>query len=1054
MEDRSIKDKLVMLVAIAAVLACIWYLFLGDFEWNTKDQSLKSLGILTQKRNTIRQRKEGSLAWKDLKQADKLYLNDQVFTQENSTGKITFNDGTTLEMAPKTLIKLDGKSGKTEVNLVSGFMLAKMSQDPSQKGKSKLSIKAGSQSIDLSSSNASFQIQAGDNGENQITLLDGQAFIEIDGVKYQLDKTKYLKINKSGKATILEQDIVLLKPTAQENLWFQVQSSLKFVWFTKKQVEDFKLIITSDLKQKNVIINQSQKENKYVVNQLPPGNYFWSVESKELKTDKKLKSLVFPFYLQEDLAPIAVNPKDGETVHLIRKNKQDSATLKLEWENQDAESYQYEILSQDVVLNKGKIKKNFLKISDNLKDGPYTWKIKASDTQRPNSPWSSYYRFRVKNIAPPSRPTKLSPRRNQRIPIGRNLFEPIKFSWSGDPKLSYKVEVALDEDFDQIIFEKSVEKTSTVWASRVFGKYYWRVTPNIPGAKKQSLSSATTPFKIIAMAPNLLDPSKDETVVLWEPGPVEFQWEEVFFSTLDNKRKQNFYVVEASPDDKFEEYFFQQKTYTPSFLWEEPEFGDVYWRAKARPFRSEGAWSKIYRFNIQKSKPPKPPKLLQSIRLQMKILNSFLKVLNKGRQPASISNVKKTYVDLTWPELPHVKSYVVEVYKDRFLNERLLRVKSKDTNYRWKNPPAGRSYMRVMAIDHWDQKGEFSPLSKVYIEIHPTMANAPKLSFPENEKEIEYDDETTPISFKWKRSKFAKSYDFILAKNKNFQNPEYKINLKNNQISLDPNENGLEGKYFWKVKARFAKGRAKSSLYREVLFRGENIEDDLEDFEEIEIEWDGIHDKTIRNYENSYLLANYSPTTTSMEQTDSRVQPNASGSSVERHIMTFDLEYYKPRKNGDFIQSFLFRSSGDAWLQGFTYSNTNLEAYYGKYFGKKGNYLYGGMAGLNYSTLSLYTVELGDTTATAETTSSANFSLRGFAEYYATSIWTHGVWGSLSVGGSTITKFGYQTRIKLGQNLKQFFNFGAFLSQSKFEEETLSITYNTLSFQGGIGLLF
>ncbi|HZH29295.1 MAG TPA: PQQ-binding-like beta-propeller repeat protein [Pyrinomonadaceae bacterium] len=82
---------------------------------------------------------------------------------------------------------------------------------------------------------------------------------------------------------------------------------------------------------------------------------------------------------------------------------------------------------------------------------------------------------------------------------------PLKLKWAAKPRVRrYRLQVALDEKFTDIVFDRAVVGLEQEVAGLQPGKYYWRVAPATPETGRYTapvLVEATTPVPVVPIAP-------------------------------------------------------------------------------------------------------------------------------------------------------------------------------------------------------------------------------------------------------------------------------------------------------------------------------------------------------------------------------------------------------------------------------------------------------------------------------------------------------------------------------------------------------------------------
>lgn len=1038
-----------------ALLACLGYFFKDNFLKNQNIYEGQSLAKLVKKSNQVRFKKSQGLNWQELDKAIPLFQNDQVFTQDNSTATLKFIDGTSVDMAAKTLIKIDNTGESVGLDLLEGYMLATIDKN----GQSNLNISSKGQKLVIAKgSRGKIIVERDKNGKSKISALGGSLELNIDGKKIKLDEKNILEIDNSGKSKVIKKTITLIKPRKSQKIWTQGIEKIEFLWKAKtplKEGQEYRVYIDQNFNLKKPKYSKTLKEESLQLDSLDYGNYFWRVDTVE--GEKVISSsLRSPFSHYEDRAPKLISPKNKESLNFAKKKTESAEKIIFTWENMEAKGYEFElVLKNGKIVKNGKTKKSSIALKFKKLFGDYKWKVRVSDKSRPNSPWSEYNTVKLGNGNNSQIPQLVMPENNEKVLIGQNIAEPVRFSWLGDKNSKYRIEVALDKDFQMMVFEKVHKGNQYDWFSRVFGTYYVRIV-NID--LEGGLNSATNQFFVQAAAPNLLFPNNQDTIVMWRPGSQRFIWEKVFFeqNLKDMKNKKSYYLFQAHTNEEQEKPHFQDKAYLNYYDWQNPTFGRLRWRVKAKPYGSDGSWSRMKEVSIEKSPPPPAPTIKKNMRVKIKKKknSAFIKVNKHGRSPASLnsrSSKSEYYSIIKWQEMEHVKNYQIEIYQDKYKRKLLTRKKVSRPRFKWRNPKAGKFYYRVRAIDYWGQRSPFSPLATLNLSYANGLISHPQLQYPRNKEEINYEQEDE-TKFQWKGNKYSNDYKLVIAKDKNFNDIVYSKQFSGNNANIKPNDLDFDGLYHWKVIAKYSDSESKESSSHAIQFTPEemSLEEEISELDDFDAPKKYYSSKKIRDHRGSYLLFNYAPSSTFAKQDDSLnlIQ----GESYDAQFIAGELEFYKGLKNNYVLQGNLHTIRGESWLEGVDYQSTDLSLSAGKSWGQKKNYIFGLMGGLSYQSYSKYVLESATLTNSQE--SFTGFNIKSFMDFYVHSNWSHGMFSEITISSATALKLGYTTRYKPSLSSNKFYNTGLFFSRTSFEADSYEIEYQNFGLFAGMGLLF
>jgi outer membrane protein assembly factor BamB len=102
---------------------------------------------------------------------------------------------------------------------------------------------------------------------------------------------------------------------------------------------------------------------------------------------------------------------------------------------------------------------------------------------------------------------------NQQPPGAQQVAAPLKLRWPARPRTRrYRLQVALDQKFNDIVFDRAVEGLEQEVSGLQPGKYYWRVAPATPETGRYSapaLVEAALPVAVVPVAAAVIRPPAD-----------------------------------------------------------------------------------------------------------------------------------------------------------------------------------------------------------------------------------------------------------------------------------------------------------------------------------------------------------------------------------------------------------------------------------------------------------------------------------------------------------------------------------------------------------------
>ena len=380
-----------------------------------------------------------------------------------------------------------------------------------------------------------------------------------------------------------------------------------------------------------------------------------------------------------------------------------------------------------------------------------------------------------------------------------DLMPSVNLSWTtSEWAASYKVEVAMDDAFNNIIVEKTESQGNTKINVLEKGKYFWRITP-FYSVKENSIEdiSETGTFTVTkldkAEPPTLYVPA-DDSIVYSETSvaDVVFNWKsqvknaQYTFFLSDNPDFENCMVTEDTPNTS---YAMKLQAFK--------EYKKFYWKVE----RSSAS-------DIEKSVSKN---------------SNFTLMLRSDNDIRLIYPVENYTIDIN--ELPlfdfHWKSnsdVTLQVSSDEKFNTLVVQKTVTENSTRLNNIPEGKYFWRIKdANENQTEKRSF---------IVTKQLDSPQLIYPESEKILVVKNDSS-VNFRWKEVTGADYYKFKLYKYKE-DKPLVSFNsVKENSLSVElpkpvENENAVYSFSVQAVSEEKANSSERISLKSERIFSMRN----------------------------------------------------------------------------------------------------------------------------------------------------------------------------------------------------------------------------------------
>lgn len=781
------KESLLLGLAGLVLLAAGVFLFMdtGFLSKTTTSTKLIKLAHLKDKKNLVKKKTVGQIVWEEVSTGSDLFKGDELFTHNESTAEVEFKDKALLKLSPNTLVKLDEGSSGIGIELMEGFLFAKVSS----KSK-KLSIKSANKEIIVEQS-TELQINKFE-GKAEITVLQGRINLELDGKVIEVKKDQIIEtIEDRTEVIIKDIEIRLLTPTRDRIVLVDSEPfSLALGWDASGDLVHKHLFISRDSNFNSIVHKKLYDQNSAQVDGLRGGYYYWKIEGVDERTSKKVTSIVGSFIFLKNMPPTLYTPTFNQMVRA--KKESGMASVKFSWENQMVPHYEIEISGDDGSVVNKKTENNQLLID--LAPGDYKWRVRNSSDTKISLDWSDSIELFILDAKVEQPPILLEPKAEQvirpvDIPDGK-----VNLSWSFPVGSEFLIEIAKDPEFKTIEFTQKTTQKSFQYSATRTGLFYWRVGL-VTDNGKTILSDHST-FYINNKEIELLGPPNSSIIYPKSPKfKIQYSWSdsERAVSTIWDCKHDIKYFLEISKSEDFKKIIKAKKLKENQSIWSEGKLGLFFWRVAPCYLDRPGRFSEPFILEIRL-----PVLEIPSIDPEFEIevrpnpnLKTMIQEKKKGRFPSSVEEkIVKNFARFKLPPNENAKEYLIEIFRDENLEHLVIRKKFKKPRFYWKNPPFTKLYLRYAIIDHWGRQSEFSNTSIFSLIPHDDLLLNPKNLISNLSEEF--------ISLSFTKGLKGVGHKVVLAKDDGFseiiiekQTFKSKITLKNQAFG--------DTKVFWKV---------------------------------------------------------------------------------------------------------------------------------------------------------------------------------------------------------------------------------------------------------------
>lgn len=664
MNSKFSIEKILIGVGAVVIVAILVVMMddsiLTSIMGKKKKNSAPPIGYISHSVQDVRRRLIDDLSWSQVKDDEKVFEGDSVFTGDSSQAQVVLSQGSSLDIASNSLVVLTNLGGQMSLDVQYGTLTGQLT------GGETLKLKIAGKETELKGGqNSQIKIRADGN----IAVLKGQ--VTVGGQTLKQNETLNTKSGQRGYTVGAPTEIKHVAPTNATIAFLNPGQNLKFKWQAPDYENQFELQIAKDWKFNDVVWTSPKTIAREisVPGLLKSGPFYWRVKSVNLGT------YTHPWRMGvAPNAPVTViAPKKDEQI-IIPKNLGSTAKVKFLWKDIiPSKAYRIElaqdkdfknIVARSVVHKMGAISKH-------IPPGAYYWRVLPLHPDRETPPWTvSQFKLDALSsmkLPPPQlilgktdslelessvKNTELFAKlelKDQKQVLKKFIRNPATFSWKPvEGADAYELEVArsFDTEFKRPVVRQEVTDTSYTWKQTVPGVFIWRVkainAEDKPGepAHPEKLVALVAPPKTITVN-SVIDrvPSSDEMnkplkamSLNWQPVVYAENYEIQISTTPEFTSAQT--IITDNPESKL----------TPS------QIGESFFRI--RPLNASkqpiGRYSAVQTLKYNRLLELEPPKIVRPLN------NSSVVYVGQGR----------TDVVLSWDSVRGAVLYEYEVAKD------------------------------------------------------------------------------------------------------------------------------------------------------------------------------------------------------------------------------------------------------------------------------------------------------------------------------------------------------------------------------------------------------
>lgn len=262
------------------------------------------IGHVESQVNTVRRRLDGTLVWNRIGRNDSLFESDAVFADQGSAARLVLDDGSWIEVGPKTLVVVErpraGKGGgPLSIELVRGSLQARSGSAP-------MAIRSGSGSISLDGA-TEVTLRDDSQGNGAVQVVSGAARVTARSGSVALAAGERSRIG-SAPPKGQRSGILLESPAAGARVATgQTPASVLFQWRGAGS-GGWELEIARDAFFRDRLITIPAARPAHSA-PLPLGVYYWRVRRGSETSEERV------LIVAEIVRPVVFQPRLGESIY-------------------------------------------------------------------------------------------------------------------------------------------------------------------------------------------------------------------------------------------------------------------------------------------------------------------------------------------------------------------------------------------------------------------------------------------------------------------------------------------------------------------------------------------------------------------------------------------------------------------------------------------------------------------------------------------------------------------------------------------------------------------
>jgi len=536
-KDSNWRDRVLIGIALVCLALEILYLLHWlriiqlPLPWEQKEKLWRKIGVVSEKRNNLKNRADGSLSWFPMAVGEEVHLNDTILTGPESTARLEITDQGEILLESNTLLRFSEgpktQSGRLNLELVQGLLRVKTK-------KRGIPLQLKSHQLVLGPDSEVVLSKPAMVNQSQVQVKSGEAKIIPDEATVADSKPQPTIALKVGEALQIQPERALARletkldieakyPAEHARLFAKSNMETVGIYWAGEEAQEVEISRDPDFLEPKRL----RTAGRSVQAELTPGKYYWRVR-REVAVSAPHEFTLMPTVEYKLLLPAnAAAVKEGADI-VLKWGPIEGASHYLV-EISRTEEFKDYLMQSDVTEGETTLK--------GIQAGTYYWRVRAVHPE-----WGAFapspvqtFQARKKLTAPKPKGAKVVPGTQSSIwdllqewiipsahaAEGETVW--VEFEWEKlEGADGYRLEIYGTEDRQELLQALEVSDGQAHVELPRRAQYYWRIA----AIDDTQIRHVFSPMQKVAVAPETL------------PTPTEAQIENKNYFPLENKKKR------------------------------------------------------------------------------------------------------------------------------------------------------------------------------------------------------------------------------------------------------------------------------------------------------------------------------------------------------------------------------------------------------------------------------------------------------------------------------------------------------------------------------------